>query len=259
MSLSPLLIFDFDGVIADGMPEYWFSSRLACSYLINSEYDSSSLPSMPPNAFVQLRPWVEHGWEMVLLAAELLRDDSYLLNYGADLFAASYPKHCKDALKAWGWTPSQLQSALEEARRSAIRRDKDHWFSLHNPYPWVLERFNQFPFEGVEWAVLTTKGQEFAEELLNFLGLHPTLVFGHESGSKTDVLKEIISSRLIQGFVEDRRETLEKVLSIQEIAFVPCYLASWGYLKPMQDQIALPEGIRLLSPETMSAPLATWH
>ncbi|MFN7819100.1 MAG: HAD family hydrolase, partial [Cyanobacteriota bacterium] len=29
MSVSPLLVFDFDGVLVDGMAEYWWSARRA--------------------------------------------------------------------------------------------------------------------------------------------------------------------------------------------------------------------------------------
>ena len=255
---SSLVVFDLDGVIVDGMPEYWSSARAACIALTKAKYGSNSLPLIPPKPFVQLRPWVQHGWEMVLLAAELLREDSYLLTCGTHAFASSYFEQRKEALNVWGWNPMQLQFELEEARRLAIRINKNHWFSLHSPYPWVLQRFERFASEGVDWAVLTTKGKDFAVELLNYFQLCPAFVCGHESGGKTDVLKEIISTSSIKGFVEDRRETLEGVLAIEQLSSLPCYLASWGYLKPQQDEVALPKGIHLLSPETMASPLATW-
>ena len=69
MNDRPLLVFDFDGVIVDGMAEYWLSAWHACLRL--EAAPEGSTPDQVPDAFRQLRPWVHHGWEMVLLAAEL--------------------------------------------------------------------------------------------------------------------------------------------------------------------------------------------
>ena len=259
MTLAPLLIFDFDGVIVDGMLEYWISSRRACIDLMHGmNCNSSALPVQPPLSFVQLRPWVNHGWEMVLLAAELLREDGYLFTHGANAFSVSYQQQCQQALSAWGWSPWRLQEALENSRRQAILSNKHDWFALHDPYPWVLNRLQSFALEGVDWAVLTTKGRDFAAELLTYLNLHPAEIYGHESGNKIDVLRRISSNRSIKGFVEDRLATLEQVVNTVDLASVPCYLAGWGYLKPSETECALTKGIQLLSPENMATPLASW-
>ena len=87
--------------------------------------------------------------------------------------------------------------------------------------------------------------------------LQPKLVFGHESGSKVDVLNQLLETRIIQGFIEDRRTTLEKVLEDPKLKSIPCYLASWGYLKP-QDKNNLPSGIKLLNSETLQEPISKW-
>ena len=257
MKSSPLWLFDFDGVIVDGMPEYWLSSRKACIELLKGDFLLSDLPVVAPDAFVQLRPWVKHGWEMVLLTAELLRKDSYLVTHGALAFSDSYQVQCNESLKTWNWSPIQLQLALEDARRIAIDHDKKYWFSMHTPYPWVLKGLDVFSRNHINWAVLTTKGRDFASELLDYFQLNPTLIYGHEDGDKIDVLRKIVSNWDIQGFVEDRRATLEEVLVSPELSSVPCYLASWGYLKPNHDEYELPKGISLISPETMSSPLAS--
>ncbi len=257
MTPRPLLIFDFDGVIVDGMNEYWWSARQACLNLLGGRSKPDSLPNAVPATFQELRPWVHQGWEMVLLAAEMLRPDSPLLLQGASFFSKDYHLQCKDALKAWAWSPLQLQDALENVRREAIAFDKKNWLNLHKPFPGLVERLNQLPNEGIEWAVLTTKGAAFAAELLTSFQLEPILLHGHESGSKSKVLLQLTSNWLIQGFVEDRRATLETVLNTPGLTAVPCYLASWGYLKD-QDRQALPPGIHLLKPETLATPLARW-
>jgi len=92
---------------------------------------------------------------------------------------------------------------------------------------------------------------------LDCFDLQPKLVFGHESGSKVDVLNQLLQKRIIRGFIEDRRTTLEKVLEDQTLRSIPCYLASWGYLKP-QDRKNLPSGIKLINLETLRQPIQNW-
>jgi phosphoglycolate phosphatase-like HAD superfamily hydrolase len=251
------LVFDFDGVIVDGMGEYWWSSRQACMTLVDTASGSESLPVEVPEAFRLLRPCIHYGWEMVLLAAELLRPDSPLRLQGPRAYAADYSLRSQQALEAWGWQPAQLQESLEQARRKAVAVDRSAWLARHRPFPGVVERLAGLAAEGVDWVVLTTKGAAFTAELLSSLQLLPSELYGHESGSKPEVLLRMASQRLLRGFVEDRRATLETVLATPGLASLPCYLASWGYLKP-EDRQSLPRGIHLLEPEALASPLASW-
>jgi beta-phosphoglucomutase-like phosphatase (HAD superfamily) len=71
----PLLVFDFDGVLVDGMEEYWWSARRAALELERQGRRNAPplcLPHDIPHAFRQLRPLIHKGWEMVLMAAERL-------------------------------------------------------------------------------------------------------------------------------------------------------------------------------------------
>ncbi len=254
---NPLLVFDFDGVIIDGIEEYWWSSRRACLNLLGIEPNSASLPGAVPCSFREMRPWVHQGWEMVLLAAELIRPDSCLTLQGAKVFSRNYSVHCKQALKDWGWNPNQLQNSLENVRKEAIKRDREQWLARHQTFPGVVERLSQFKTEQCEFAVLTTKSAEFTSELLNHFQLSPQLVFGHEAGSKANVLLQLMQTHLIKGFIEDRRRTLETVINTSGLSSLPCYLASWGYLKH-DDTKNLPPSIHLLETKTFMTPLANW-
>ncbi len=238
------------------MPEYWWSARKACLQLLGGQ-QNTTLPNEIPQKFYQLRPWVHQGWEMVLLASELLRTESPLNTQGVKFFSANYHSLCHQALKAWGWEPTQLQKSLEDVRQWAIKHDRENWLARHKPFPHVVRWLNQLNNEGIEWAVLTTKGRDFAAELLHSFHLKPNLLYGHESGSKTKMLLHLQKNRIIEGFIEDRRVTLETVLNTPALSSIKCYLASWGYLKP-EDKIALPKGIQLLQPENLTTPLASW-
>ena len=145
MSLQPLLVFDFDGVILDGMDEYWSSSRGACLSLLQGVF----LPESTPSRFRQLRPWVHHGWEMVLIAALLQESDGPLQRLGVEAFAADYDHQLRAGLDRFGWQPSLLQDSLECVRRQAVSGDRAGWVALHRPFEGVPERLVGLEEEGV--------------------------------------------------------------------------------------------------------------
>ena len=255
---KPLLVLDFDGVIVDGIKEYWSSSHQTCLNICSAkEKEIISFSSEIPAAFKTLRPWVHHGWEMVILAAECSDKTSQLNLKGIESFSKNYSKECTSALNGRGWTPFKLQEALNQTRREAISNNFNQWLNLHQPFSLVTQRLKKLEKEGIEFAVLTTKSIEFTKKLLDCFDLQPKLVFGHESGSKVDVLNQLLQKRIIRGFIEDRRTTLEKVLEDQTLRSIPCYLASWGYLKP-QDRNNLPSGITLLNLDILQEPISKW-
>jgi phosphoglycolate phosphatase-like HAD superfamily hydrolase len=249
MSPAPLLVFDFDGVLVDGMAEYWWSARRA-ALALRPDVD---LPVHAPAGFAQLRPLIHKGWEMVLAALELSRPDLDLAAYLSDYDGATAA-----ALVRWQLDPPALQRSLEQLRRAAIDADPQAWLALHRPYPGVVERLRQLETESSGWLVLTTKGGAFASRLLQAYGLQPLAVHGHEQGSKSEVLLRLSGGQSAPlWFVEDRRPTLETVRCTPGLEAVRCYLASWGYLGP-NDAGTLPDGIALLEPDRFSRPLAEW-
>lgn len=249
MHTHPLLVFDFDGVLVDGMAEYWWSARHAALALRPDQV----LPEQAPPGFAQLRPLIHKGWEMVLAALELARPDLDL-----DAYLADYDGRTAAAVGRWQLEPAVLQDSLENLRRRAIQEDPSAWLALHHPYPGVPERLQRLAEEGSDWLVLTTKGGAFARELLQAYGLKPQAVYGHEQGSKPEVLLRLSREQPAPlWFVEDRRPTLETVRRTRGLESVRCFLVSWGYLGP-GDREQLPSGIELLEPERFATPLADW-
>ena len=270
MPSSPLLVFDFDGVLVDGMAEYWWSARRAAEALAADQPGMSlSLPEQAPAGFARLRPLIHKGWEMVLMAAELGRPD-----FDLEGTLAHYDRGLAEALVRWGWEPAQLQRALETVRSEAIGTDLPAWLALHRFYPGVVDRLAGLEQEGADWAVLTTKGGAFAARLLAAAGLTPARLFGHEQGSKPEVLLQLVAEAAAQGaaqgeargeqparplwFLEDRRPTLELVRGTPGLERVRCYLVAWGYLAPGDDENLEAVGIRWLEPDRFAAPLAQW-
>jgi len=246
---APLLVFDFDGVLIDGMPEYWWSARRAALLLESSLL----LPEQAPPAFARLRPLIHKGWEMVLMARELARPD-----FDLPAALAGYDATLEVALARSGFTPTALQGALEDVRRQALATDPQDWLALHRFYPGVEARLRSLAAEGAAWSVLTTKGGAFAARLLEAAGLEPLAVHGHEQGSKPEVLLRLRGQGRPLWFVEDRRPTLERVRATAGLEAVRCFLALWGYLAPGDDEGLEPLGILPLDAARFATPLAHW-
>jgi phosphoglycolate phosphatase-like HAD superfamily hydrolase len=250
---GPLLVFDFDGVLVDGMPEYWWAARSAALRLD----PSLALPEQVPAGFSRLRPSIHKGWEMVLVAAELGHPAPR--GSGGSLIAADdYGAALAPALQRWGWTAGQLQETLERVRAEALEHDRQAWLGRHRFYPGVVERLGRLADEGADWGVLTTKGGAFAAEILAAAGLHPSFLHGHEQGSKPEVLLRLGRDGRPLWFIEDRRPTLEAVRRTPGLEAVRCFLVAWGYLAPGDRQALRGGAIRWLTPEQFEAPLTHW-
>lgn len=249
MSSVPLLVFDFDGVLMDGMPEYWWSARRAAQRID----PLLVLPEQAPVAFASLRPQIHKGWEMVLVAAALARPD-----FSLEAWLCNYDQALASELARVAANEEALQAALETVRDTALREDPAAWLALHRFFPGVERRLRQLGEEGVPWLVLTTKGGAYATRLLEAAGLEPQAVYGHERGSKPDVLLSLRNGERPLWFVEDRRPTLERVRATPGLETVRCFLALWGYLAPgdcdgLQSRAILP-----LDAARFARPLADW-
>ena len=247
MQNQKLILFDFDGVIINGIDEYWFSSKLACEkYLLtNSNYLDFNKYFEVPNIFIEIRPWVKYGWEMVLITHEILKTHEPLNNLTKNSFLKNYEENCSQLLLKHSWNSIKLQKYLDDARVFQIKNDLKQWISLHQPFNEVISFIRYAKAKGYKIGVISTKGKIFTSKILSSLDIFPELIFGYESGAKVDIISNLSLSYDIKGFIEDRRKTLENMLEISQIKFINYYLAEWGYLKS-SDKIDLPQGIKLL-------------
>ena len=247
MHHQKLILFDFDGVIVNGIDEYWFSSKLACEkYLLTNSKDINLNRYIEvPKIFVEIRPWVKYGWEMVLIAYELLKTYEPLNNLTKNTFLENYEVNCSKLLLKYSWNSTKLQQCLDDARVFQIKNDLEKWIALHRPFNEVVSFIKRAKDKGYIIGVISTKGKAFTSKILSKLNIFPELIFGYESGSKVDIIENLSLNYEIKGFVEDRRKTLLNILENNQTKYINCYLAEWGYLKST-DKINLPKGIKLL-------------
>ena len=127
MSSQKLFLFDFDGVIVDGMNEYWHSSLLAFEKFINCPniIIDQNLYKQVSNTFIEMRPWVKYGWEMLIIVHQIIKIEDPLNYQNKNNFLNKYHRNCQKVLLENSWVAEDLQECLDKARQYQIDNDFD--------------------------------------------------------------------------------------------------------------------------------------
>ena len=141
MYSKKLFLFDFDGVIVDGMNEYWHSSLLACEKYLNTKdvLIDQNLYKQVSNTFKEMRPWVKYGWEMLIIVHEIIKRENPLNNNNKSDFLNKYHQNCEEILLNYSWISEDLQKYLDRSRKYQIDKDFNSWVNLHKPFCEVID------------------------------------------------------------------------------------------------------------------------
>jgi phosphoglycolate phosphatase-like HAD superfamily hydrolase len=253
-----ILALDFDGVICDGLLEYFESSQR--TYQQIWPQDSASVLAGLAESFYQLRPVVESGWEMPILLRALflgIEPTSILQNWSTI---------AQQILATENLDKQTVMAQLDEVRDHWITEDLSGWLSRHQFYAGVVARLQQILAASIQLYIVTTKEGRFVRQLLQQQGLELTegAIIGKEiKRPKQETLQEIlkINAALPPSlwFVEDLLKTLRSVQQQTELQGIQLFLAAWGYNTPKTRMtIAGDCGIRLLSLEQFTQDFKYW-
>lgn len=262
MIIPDILALDFDGVLCDGMREYFESSRRTYTRVWPDEKapDETLFP-----VFRRLRPVIMTGWEMPLLLRAVVQGRSeaaILQNWDGvrDELARTGPLQ-GNALE------NALRHTLDEVRRAWIAAAPSDWLARHVPYC-ELDDVRRLVAEPERTVLVTTKEGAFARQILHHWGVRLADIQGKETGShKCDNLRALITQytavrgrRPLIWFVEDRLETLTHVTTHADLDDVSLFLAAWGYNTPdMRASLKDDSRIRLLELEQFRRGLTSWR
>ncbi len=257
MYSKKLFLFDFDGVVVDGMNEYWHSALFALEKFLNSPdiVIDQNLYKQVSNTFIEMRPWVKYGWEMLIIVHEIIKSENPLNSNNKSHFQQKYHQNCQKILLDKHWVSEDLQKCLDKSRKYQIDKDFDNWVNLHKPFYEVIDFIEKIKKEKIKTGIITTKGKVFAEKILEKLNIFPEFIFGYESGTKVEIASRLSNEYEIIGFIEDRKKTLFDIKQNDDTKHIPCYLAEWGYLKKT-DKNNLPNEIKLLNLKNLEQLLA---
>jgi phosphoglycolate phosphatase-like HAD superfamily hydrolase len=261
MPTPAILALDFDGVLCDGLREYFQSAWQAYCQI----FDQS--PANPPaglaDRFYPLRPVIETGWEMPLLLYALQQgvDDGAVLDHWQTLVQEIFQNTQVD--------PQAAMAAVDGVRDRWIQTDLDGWLSLHRFYPGVIEQLQRAIAAGIYPLIISTKEGRFIQSLLSRAGvdLPREQIIGKEiQQPKTTTLQQLqaspptaVADSQPLWFIEDRLKTLDQVKAVDDLNSVTLFLADWGYnTQAERDRAASDPRIHLLSLSQLTEDFSQW-
>lgn len=266
-ALAPtILALDFDGVLCDGLLEYFQTSwRTYCQIW---QPDRQTPPDDLAPCFYRLRPVVEIGWEMPILLRALV------LGVSQEKILQDWPMVALEIIESEQLDAAEIGKKLDAVRDEWIATDVDGWLGLHRFYPGVIERLQEIlsavptsPLETpTQLFIVTTKEGRFVKQLLQQQGipLPEERIIGKETKRpKHQTLRQLIEACTGEGvtlwFVEDRLKTLESVQQQSDLKDVRLFLADWGYNTKAQQESARNDAtIQLLSLSQFVQDFSVW-
>ena len=228
-SLPTIIALDFDGVICDGLQEYFATTKRTYEQLWQEAIVSNLEPLQV--SFYQLRPVIETGWEMpVLLRALILGvETSEILN--------SWHLVRDKIVTTEKLNTKLLAKTLDTVRDNWINDDLNEWLVLHRFYPGILEVLNKILSSSSELYIVTTKEGRFVQQLLQQQGIElpRNKIIGKESKRpKYETLRLLREqnpeNQVSFWFIEDRLPALQQVKQQPDLQpIVKLFLADWGY------------------------------
>jgi phosphoglycolate phosphatase-like HAD superfamily hydrolase len=257
MTSPDILALDFDGVVCDGLVEYFQAAWRAYCELFQPE--SKDPPEGLAERFYPLRPVIETGWEMPILLYGLLQgvpDEDVLQDW---------PNIVPRLLEASSVEAKSAAQAVDGVRDRWIHSDLEGWLSLHRFYPGVLDRIRKALESGVRPIIVSTKEGRFIRQLLTREGLHlpESDILGKEvKQPKYETLRQLQN----QGqnpptiwFVEDRIKALQSVGQQPDLEAVELFLANWGYNLEADRQAAMADDrLHCISLEQFANSFSNW-
>ncbi|MEL6138173.1 MAG: HAD family hydrolase [Cyanobacteria bacterium J06626_23] len=244
-SLPDLIAFDFDGVICDGLVEYFQTSWRAYCQLFQPA--SSTPPEGLAERFYRLRPVIETGWEMPVLLQALLAGET------DEAIIAGWPELAHPYLGEANLTPQQTVEAVDGMRDEWIKRDLDGWLALHRFYPGMLQVLESAMSLIPATYIVSTKEGRFIRQLLeqNGVEIATDRIIGKEIRQpKYETLRQLMARHQTVSvwFIEDRIKALKAVKQQADLTDVKLFLADWGYNLAPERETARQDGrIDLLS------------
>ncbi len=266
MGRHGLLVLDFDGVVCDGMDEFFESAWRAWQSLKVDELPASRRSELQAR-FARLRPIVESGWEMALLPGVLARTHAAQDPELED--AERWAKVRDGRIRGHGLAQDTLAHALDTARDAWCQDDRGGWRQCHRFYPGITAWLTRLLGQGQLVYVLSTKDKRFLDDLLAWqeIPFTPDQVIGKATPrrAKWEVIQALAARHGLPPdgrgvwFVEDRLATLlEFRTSAPHLNAARLFVAEWGYVFRRDLESARAGGIPPLTLAQATGPFDGW-
>jgi phosphoglycolate phosphatase-like HAD superfamily hydrolase len=249
------LALDFDGVLCNGLKEYFQISVKAYRWMW-PETNLVQILEWEP-IFGRLRPVVETGWEMPLVLKAIQ------MGYTEADILISWPQIRGQILTQVQLEPQQISLQVDALRDQWLTNDLPSWLALHEFYPGVSEQLRSWIRQDLPLFIITTKESRFVQTLLQQHDIEfPTAdIFGKDRQQpKHLTLQQLQAQGLTQiWFVEDRYATLTGIRQQTDLEAVMLFLGDWGYNTEGDRQAAAAyHSIHVLSLAQFTQPFKQW-
>ena len=158
-----LLALDFDGVLCDGLREYFQTAwRTYCQ--LWSPPDAVSPEELAP-IFYRTRPVIEIGWEMPILIRALV------LGISEAEILENWPKIAHEIVTKEQLKAEVIGPHLDGVRDQWIETDLSGWLSLHQFYPGVIDRIQPLIDSSVAVYIIKQKRSVLCDRFWKNKGL----------------------------------------------------------------------------------------
>ncbi|MGF1488049.1 MAG: HAD family hydrolase [Prochloraceae cyanobacterium] len=251
-----ILALDFDGVICDGLIEYFITTKKTyCQVWQHEGVDFDRFT----NTFYKLRPVIETGWEMPVLLRAIV------LEIADEKILQEWPQVRDRLVESEQLNRKDLANRLDTVRDKWIATDLESWLDKHKFFSGVIDRLREIINSPTILYIVTTKEGRFTKRILQKAGieLESQYIIGKEcQRPKYETLRLIISSNPNKKdlwFVEDRLKTLKTVQQQTDLEQVKLFLAAWGYnTQQARDTLSYDRDIKLISLEQFSQGFSAW-
>lgn len=256
ISQPHILALDFDGVICDGLKEYFATTQKTYTHIWHEDTRENT-ETLATN-FYHLRPVIETGWEMPILLRALV------LNIDREKILNQWSEVARDIVKTEQLDPKEIAHILDTVRDNWIKSDLDSWLELHQFFPGVTERLGKILNSSTQLYIVTTKEGRFVNQLLarQAVELPRASIIGKECQRPKYETLRLLKDSITQNnpsiwFVEDRLKTLKLVQQQPDLATVQLFLADWGY-NTAKERKAIDQKIKLLSLPQFTQDFTAW-
>ncbi|MGB3534717.1 MAG: HAD family hydrolase [Microcoleaceae cyanobacterium] len=256
-----IIAIDFDGVICDGMIEYFQTAwRTYCK--VWSPANSTPTDALAQQ-FYRTRPVIETGWEMPVLVRALT------LGIPVDDILQNWVDICQKRVQEENLKAETIGPLLDSIRDEWIQTDFDGWLKLHRFYPGVISQFKQWLNPStqplIQPIIITTKEERFVRALLQQQNI--TMPDGTIYGKgckrpKYETIRQLLSTPTSPPtiwFIEDRLKALLAVEKQPDLTDIRLFLADWGYNTKTEKQYTENHPrIKLLTLPQFTQDFSTW-
>ncbi|MEM9136985.1 MAG: HAD family hydrolase [Cyanobacteria bacterium P01_F01_bin.42] len=219
------LAFDFDGVLCNGLREYFQTSWRV--YRQTWPVSNTEPPEGLASRFNRLRPVVEVGWEMPVVLRAVIQGFS-----DADILSR-WPHIRQQLVQSEDLSIESIGQLVDATRDHCILHELDDWLDLHEFYPGVIQQLQQLQQNNIPFVIVTTKESRFVHRLLGRAGivLGNDQIFGKDcKRPKPKTLRLLKTSLPLPiWFIEDRIAALKAVQAESDLQDIQLFLADWGY------------------------------